>query len=698
MNLSIAKHEHERRKDVSKRLLLRYRNTAPKTWDAVDIIVIDICKRRLPATYKTGPVSYIKLSQFCEAWTRGDHEEQVVLPVPSLTSPSPSSPPTNPSEVNQFGEIVLFPEQWDTFRKLRDAYNNNTIEGALNNGFMGSGKTYIFLALVHEFGIRQRLHEKDFMAKLRTVPYLILTRKTLIDQTRNVAIQMGLGPLLQKGKLWILPYAALSSSLSSRFYKTEYDAFSNTNVLTWNAQAVPFFLACDECQSLCNPETTQTRAFVALLEASKTMKCMTLLLSGTPADTVAKAGTVIASFRRPISIGDKSILVRTPQDWVKEYSFAICEDPTKSNNAAMKRLRDVIDPYVFEIENVRWPARARNRTLIVDFENDDCRTRYDKAYKVYEENMHKAGRSTDAGTFQEWVAINVFRKTVEPLRNYAIAQRIVQNLKSNVATCVGHVYKQSVTDLVFRLEALGIRRDQISIIWGGGKDYDEANTYSEAVLNDYIQRIQAGERLPKSVLNRLKKTLSFREEVLMSGESTEERYARYDKLRELGMTGSQSADQRWREIQRFQTGITKICIFTLASGGVGLSLDQSKPELWKRELIAGLCLSGPEFAQVLGRLVRRGTMPGYVDQYIALMRDTVESAVLQPIIVRKLGNIKELASKGINPSEVILSEDGKTFGHTEVSIDQLNAIADSDDSQIHGDIVNEDEEEEEIAA
>ena len=184
----------------------------------------------------------------------------------------------------------------------------------------------------------------------------------------------------------------------------------------------------------------------------------------------------------------------------------------------------------------------------------------------------------------------------------------------------------------------------------------------------------------------------------MSGESTEERYARYDKLRELGMTGSQSADQRWREIQRFQTGITKICIFTLASGGVGLSLDQSKPELWKRELIAGLCLSGPEFAQVLGRLVRRGTMPGYVDQYIALMRDTVESAVLQPIIVRKLGNIKELASKGINPSEVILSEDGKTFGHTEVSIDQLNAIADSDDSQIHGDIVNEDEEEEEIAA
>ena len=80
------------------------------------------------------------------------------------------------------------------------------------------------------------------------------------------------------------------------------------------------------------------------------------------------------------------------------------------------------------------------------------------------------------------------------------------------------------------------------------------------------------------------------------------------------------------------------------------------------------------------------------------MRDTVESAVLQPIIVRKLGNIKELASKGINPSEVILSEDGKTFGHQEVSIETLNAIADSDDSQIKGDHVEEDEEEEEEIA
>jgi len=692
----IAPHEAASRKDKGKRLLANYIKTKPTDWTQVDNLVIKVCNQRLPPEYQKGPVSYMKVQQFVDSWCKGTFDTPTVNAVPTVATvnavPVPASTSIVPS--NSFGDTVLFPEQYDTFCRLYSSYMQGDIVGALQNGNTGSGKTYLALALIHAFAKHSRLHEQDLVSRLRMVPYIIFTRKTIVDQWREVARNMGLGDLLASGKLQILPYSHLSSSMASKFVTKEYDAFENKWRFIWHPQAVPLAVVFDECQGLCNPDTTQTQCFTALLNAASNLKCYTLLMSATPADTVAKAGAFISSFRKPIKIGSASITVRSAEDWQKEYAYLICEEPTKSNNAAMKRLREAIDPYVFEIENVKWPARARNRSLVVDFKSSADREKYDNFYKAYLEMLEKMHREENDSPFQQWIAINVFRKGVEPMRNAAAADRIQHNLSRKVATAVGVNYKCTVTDLVFQLEQHGIHRNQISIIWGGGEDYDAHNTFDEKTLNKYVEDLRNGVPVSKSTLDRMKKTIAFREDMVKSGESEAERFKRYDDLRKLGMTGSQSHEQRWQEIRRFQTGVTKICIFTLASGGVGLSLDQNKPDLWPRELIAGLCLSGPDFKQVLGRLVRRGTMPGYVDQYMMFMRDTVEDKVLKPIIERKLANIKELATRGIDPTEITMNSSGK-ITHQEMTLEELNKVADSDDSQLTPADLAEDEDEDE---
>lgn len=699
-----APHIAAARKDKSKRLLNKYLTARPTDWTAADMLVQSTCQTSLPDTYKTGLVSYARISQWTQAWIAGEFDIEAKPQVNPDKTPAAQrlqsllaqpSPPVDPKEpINSFGDMVLFPEQWDTFKRLRADILSNSISGALQNGNTGSGKTFLAVALIHEFAIRLKIHENGIVNRLRQTPFLIVTRKTLLSQWREVAFMAGLGPLINSGKLLIIPYSHLSSSKSARWYTTEYDSFDDKYIYEWLPQSLPLLTIIDECQGLCNPTTKQTLAMDALIRKSRTanMQAITLSMSATPFDTVSKAGWVVSSIRQPLEIGGVTFNCNSVNKW-PEYATLFADDPTKSNQAAMKRLRDCIDKYIYEIENVRWPARARNRSLVVEFESPDHRARYNKAYEDYLEKIAKLGREASDSPFQQFVAINAFSKAVEPMRNYAITQRILSNMGNKVATAVGCRFKQTITDLVFRLEAAGIKRHEISIIWGGGADYDEENTFSESELSELIKRLQQGEKLSRATVSKMRKTLTFREELITSGETEQQRYSRYDTLRALGMTGSQSSDKRWSEIKKFQTGVSKVCLFTISAGGAGLSLDQNKPDLWPRELLGSLCWDGKDFKQLLGRLVRRGTMPGYVDQYIVYMRDTVEDTRFLPVVERKLANLREIGARGIDPTEIMM-DDGR-ITHQRLTIEQLNAIADSDESQITGEVDDEEDDDDE---
>jgi len=696
MSTTLPKHISAARKAKSALLLKKYLELKPTSWDQIKILIKERLDIELPAAYCIGPVSYMQTEKFLGNWAAGQFEPVVI---PNTTSLTPSierkvndlanhSVEISNNLPNQFGKSQLFPEQYDTYCNIVNAFK--TESGGLQNGSTGSGKTYLAAALFHKYGVQDKLHEQG-LNRFRSCPYIFFTRKTIVRQTQEVFKEFGLGDLMNRGKLKVVPYSHLSSTKGGVYVTKEFDSFENAWTVTWHLTAVPFLAIFDECQALCNPLTKQTLAYYALIKASKTMPCKILNMSATPFDTVLKAHSVVSAFRKPFEYEGRKFSVSCFGDWELAAGF-IAEDPAKSNSAAMARLRKSISGNIFEIANVRWPARARNRTIAVDFELPEHRIIYDNAYNKYLENIKKLGRDASTNPLQEYIEINIFSKIVEPLRNYAMVQLAMKDLAAGKCPVFGVRFKSTITDLVFKLMEQGLKREDISIIWGGGADYDEENTYNDAEFKQRVEKLAAGFGASKEEMRKLRRTIAFREELTISGQSSAQGLEKYSKLRDLDMTGSQSSDQRWDEITRFQTGRSKVCIFTIAAGGVGLSLDRNKTELGERVLYGGLCWSGPDYKQMLGRLVRRATLPGYVDQYLVFMKDTVEEFSLMPVVGRKLANIKEIGSSGIDPTEVLLCND--RIASQVLSVEELTRLADSDLSQLGAD-TEEDEDEDE---
>jgi len=158
----------------------------------------------------------------------------------------------------------------------------------------------------------------------------------------------------------------------------------------------------------------------------------------------------------------------------------------------------------------------------------------------------------------------------------------------------------------------------------------------------------------------------------------------------LGLMGDQSPLQRQREIDKFQSGEAKWCIFTLAAGGVGLSLDHNAPHLLPREVLVTPSYSGPEFKQALGRCVRRTTLSD-THQYMCYMKDTVESDHVAPLIDRKMKFISAITQSTFN----IIDLDTTTYKEYKFRTqDEILRDAEEETAQLTAEELSEDNEDE----
>jgi hypothetical protein len=110
---------------------------------------------------------------------------------------------------------------------------------------------------------------------------------------------------------------------------------------------------------------------------------------------------------------------------------------------------------------------------------------------------------------------------------------------------------------------------------------------------------------------------------------------------------AQDAAQRQDEIDNFQEGRTKICIFTLKAGGVGVDLDQQIETVRPRTMFATICWSGREFVQAFGRCKREFTLTN-VYQHAVFFRNTIVADRIAPRLSSKLASINKLGASGID--------------------------------------------------
>lgn len=638
-------------------------------------------------TFKSLPFNYPNYKLWSKLWKDTAIERANKQQIKLLQETA--KPKLTPArQTDTIGKITLFPEQQAVYEAIKkEFWANNSTRIAVNDGIMGSGKTFLAGALI-DYVIRNKLWLSDSTSAVKyDIPYRILvtTPKTVVESYSRVLESFGLGKYLGN-LILVTSLSQLTSSLGAVFYREEYDKMGENEEpkLIINPAMVPYLWVADEFHRLNNWNTKQTRLAMTLADLDNPPYI--LAMSATPWVKVNDSRFVVCASKR------KYFGMHINAENFNIFAKELAKRPDKPNIAASKRLREQLSPLIFSFPYVKWKAKAINQVLIVDFEKPEHKQAYESAFETFLERKRKAGDNTKFGRFEEWIALGQFRKAVEPLRVPAIVQRTLADLRNNKAVVLGNCYRKTVIDTVFHLTEAGLSRDQISVIWGGKTAWNKKLLLSDDELQEYCNCAMGGKQLDEYEVRCMQETLAYKEERILAAETEDEQRNRITKQHTLRLYDTQSAAQRQEEIDRFQSGQSIVCVFTLAAGGVGLSLDQDKPMLRPRIGYFSPSYSGPEFKQALGRTIRRGTLEN-VYQYMIYMADTVEEYRVAPAIDTKMKCLSEVTKSTFNIIDLDTCEKIKHKYRTESDAVQ-DAEADSAQLQDYDDKYNKDQDDE----
>lgn len=626
----------------------------------------------IPPVISAQPYSWPAVQMLINYWV-DNVESRIRTEVKIKSIKSDNRPKLQPStSVQTFGSVTLLPEQQAVVDKLyEDFFVHKLRKVAIQDGGTGSGKSFAAGGLICKC-IADNLHKIPGVPFDIPYRYLIVTRKTVVETYKRYLEEFGLGHLIGT-TIIVTSYSQLSARYGELFGKEVYDPYKETTEIKINELLAPYLIIWDECHALNNPDTKQTRFSLAMQKIKNPP--YQWFMSATFATTVNNIRTFV------IAAGFKFMGYTVTEENFKSFAGSICDRPERPNLAAAKRVRELLADYIYSFPKVRWKHRAINSVLIVDFEKPEHKSLYENAFIRFQEKKKMAGKNTSYGHFEQFVAFGQFCKAVEPFHVPAVIQRGMEHIKQQTAVVMGCRYRDSISTAAFMLHNLGLTRDDFSIIWGGKREWRMDRILTKEQIQALIMRELRGDPITPYEQACIEETMNFNEERIMASETSDEQNRRLDLQRKLGLLGSQSAEQRQTEIDKFQSGQAKWCLFTLAAGGVGLSLDHNRPHLWPRVGYFTPCVSGVEFQQALGRLVRRTTLSD-TRQYMVYMRDTVEEYFVAPLVDKKLKCISTITNNTFN---LMNMDTAPKIVHNPLRTD-LEVIADAqnDESQLTG--------------
>lgn len=320
-------------------------------------------------------------------------------------------------------------------------------------------------------------------------------------------------------------------------------------------------------------------------------------------------------------------------------------EPEEYSPASVERLMHEIKDYVVDVKGVHTQFRALNGIQMIDFNTDEERKEYEKAYEKFlmekakiQEKMDRGGGVGNGG-MQILVEFLKFRQAAEEIKVEYIVDAMYDSVTNhNQAAVAAFNFKFSIAKAVKLLrDKHGVDRNDISLIWGGGNT--SMSTKRKKKL-DIKKKIEG---------NKILQDLFAEADIDMydMGLNTVEETREVDIDESLRL-GAQDQKERQKEIDKFQKGRTKFCFFTFKSGGVGLSLhhtDQFTKEKVRRKTsgfaveedipliptrqricFVGTTYSAIELVQGLGRCPRLTSLSD-TPQVILFYRGTIEERV-----------------------------------------------------------------------
>lgn len=384
----------------------------------------------------------------------------------------------------------------------------------------------------------------------------------------------------------------------------------------------------------------------------------------------------------------------TWQPWAR--AIAAPADIMDYDAPAMARFMTAFNDYIVDVKGVRPKFPARNRVEKIGFANAEQRQQYQLAWDRYVREMELLkGEMKELGSFQQLVAMMKFTQAAELIRHEEFSKRIVRINGEGKAAVLAIKFKETggatVKDLI---KNYGYKRSEISMIWGGMGGTFSADGKIKLKEKRVLEKTFS--MLDASDLDMLK-SLNIRvlvidnnnpDKVLREVELSQEMEER-QKLNDAGLKsidaadlgamrlGNQSRKARQQEIDAFQTGKTKVCIFTFKAGGVGLSLHHHDDTCLQREAVLAPCYSAIELVQGLGRAPRLTSL-SETTQTMLYYKGTIEDHVADKVS-QKLKCLKEVVRQRESWDDVIVEASGKELSEftTSASKDDIVEIVDN---------------------
>ena len=588
---------------------------------------------------KLVPVSYINIGAILPKYL----EEKLHAPKDKSDLPIKVQPLSEIKDTWKLGRFKLSPEQQSVVNALIKGFYEQEKRALYNDGTTGIGKTLVAVALT-KYILDNKL-DKRTISIAPTV--LVLTAKSVIELWYRHYEEAGLAEHIGR-EILVTNYSALTSSELRHFFSVKET--EEEIIYEWLSLAIPHLVVFDEAHMLNRRDSLRHKIAMALV---KYPDVKILCLSATPFTVVNDARFFACASRAKYN----NIEARPTTFDVIARDLA--KDPARPNKMAAGRLREWLSPHIVSFPRVAWKHRAVNTTVVVDFTSDRGREVYEKAYNRFLERYKKMGKEARFGRWELAVALNQYRYAAEPLRMEQIIDLALKEV-NQYAPVIGCAFKKSIVRALFKVIEHGYTRDDVSIIWGGFDNVDTKRYLSREQMEELFNRMVQGDELTDEELKNIQQTLLIEEQQIVYEDlSPEDTIARLNKLKDWGLTGQQSVDQRQQEIDKFQSGKSKMCFMTIASGGVGLSLDRWKEDLLPRKGYFTPTYNGYEMRQALGRLVRRYTVGERTFQYIVGLRGTVEETHVLPLIEEKLKCLSKVTNTDLDIVKGLLGTEAR---------------------------------------
>lgn len=433
------------------------------------------------------------------------------------------------------------------------------------------GKTFI------AGGVLRRLVDSKFADEhtFGSTLYLYVTRATVVEQTKRVL--KNYFNLSIKHGVEVVNIEQLRSRAGLQWVTEKMEIIGGQEVYTWTwrKRLNPVVIIWDECQALKNEGSIQHKIAVSFNDIES--PTWQLFISATPFTRVCEAKCFAVATRKNIS----DTLGTVYQSYISNatwptYASSIAgtqSKPDEYNEAAVERLVKDLEPYIVRVRGVRPQFGADNKVEVIPFQSAEAAAYYQAAWerwlkeKAAAEAKEKETGEKESGLDRLTRDLK-FRMAAEYVRADIIGERMYQDVQSGrFAAVSANNFKGTVIGIVkYLIEKRGVSRDQISLVWGGGKTgLTKKEKASLDVLKKAEQLLAAG-----ITQDEIFKMLDIEPEDLIRAQEKEAQ-----ELPESYRLGGQSKEERQIEIDKFQSGKTLYCIFTMRSGGVGLSLHHS---------------------------------------------------------------------------------------------------------------------------